>query len=207
MRNTVTIITPAASFALTTLATVRTELGLPDSVDAGMLHNLIQRASSAIASYLGRPLARETVAETFRDVDGYAMLRLSRFPVASITSVVLDGITLSAGEYELAGENQQLHRLVNNDTAEWTGRRIVVTYAGGYILPGLSGSNLPPEIEWACVMAVAGDYHMRDRDPQLRSESAEGIGARSWLDPDTAAHGGLPWAAAERLQPYRRHDR
>jgi hypothetical protein len=205
VRSTVTVTSPAASTALTTIGTVCQELGV--ATDLPGLDAMIARASAAITAYLARPLARETVIETFRQVDGFRLLRLSRFPATAIASVVVDGLTLPSGDYELGDQGQHLYRLVGDEPVDWKATKIVVTYTGGYVLPGTAGRTLPPEIEWACIMAVSADYHMRNRDPQMRSESADGIGSQSWLDPDTAAHGGLPWAAAERLQPYRRHDK
>lgn len=207
MRSIVSITVPATATALTTLAAVREELGLSDQEDNALVQRMIARASVSVVGFLGRPLARETVVETFRDVLDLPMLRLSRYPVVSIASVVVDGLTLAGADYELAGERQQLHRLVSDDVVDWTARKIVVTYTGGYLLPGQQGANLPGDIEAACLIAIVADYQSRGRDPQLRSETADGIGGQSWLDPDTAAHGALPWAAAERLQPYRRHDK
>lgn len=207
MRSNVTVTAPAASKALVTLGTVQAESGL-GSADAATLARLIDRASAAIAGYLGRPLARETVVETFRDVAGFPFLLLSRWPVASIASVVVDGEALAVGQYEIGGADaRQLHRLEADATSDWTAAKVVVTYTAGYILPGAAGADLPPEIEWAALLTVVSGYHLATRDPQLRSEAAEGIGSQSWLDPEPAAHGGLPWAAAERLMPYRRHDR
>jgi len=207
VRSTVTVTVPAVSTALTTLAAITADLGLGADASTHTVQQMIARASRAISGYLGRPLARQTVVETFRDVEGWRMLLLSHAPVASIASVVVDGATLAPSDYELAGDARQLHRLADDLTTDWTAAKIVVTYTGGYILPGQPGATLPPDIEWACIMTVAADWHMRGRDPTLRSETVDGIGGQSWLDPDTAAHGGLPWAAAERLQPYRRFDR
>lgn len=209
MRSTLTVTQAATHTDLITLGTVQSESGLSDNAHAPTLARLIARASVSIAGYLGRStLARETVVETFRDVSCYPFLPLARWPVASIASVVVDGTTLDAAGYEMAApDSRHLHRLVDDTTAEWAGNKIVVTYTAGYIMPGASGANLPPDIEWAALCAVVDGYHTGNRDPRMRSEAAEGIGSQSWLDPNTDAHGGLPWAAAERLQPYRRYDK
>jgi hypothetical protein len=107
VRSTVTVTVPAASTALTTLAAITAELGLGADVSTNTVQQMIARASRAISGFLGRPLARETVVETFRDVEGWRMLLLSRTPVSSIASVVVDGATLAPSDYELAGDARQ----------------------------------------------------------------------------------------------------
>lgn len=204
MSSIVTVTTPAASTALTTLAAAQDDLGGAAPSDLGFLARVVAQASAAIVAHLRTPLARETVTEMFRDVCAWRDLPLSRRPVASITSIVVDGITLDADEWELGGEASWLYRLSDDRRIDWTGAKITVTYAGGYILPGAAGANLPADIERACLITIAAAVQAQGRDPALRSESADGIGAQSWLDPRTD-HGALPWQAAELLAPHRRY--
>jgi hypothetical protein len=200
----VTITTPAASTALTTVAAVEDELGAAMPADVRVTNRLIAQASAAVAAHVRTVLVRETVAETFRDVAAWPDLPLSRRPVVSVTSIVVDGITLAADGWELGGEASCLYRLFADRRTTWSGAKIVVTYAGGYIPPGTAGATLPADIERAVLITIAAAVQSRGQDPRLRSESVDGVGGQSWLDP-SAAHGALPWQAAELLAPHRRY--
>lgn len=202
MDRILTVTSAASSFALTTLAAVRSDLGVDiTTVPDADLAALIADASGAIASFCGRVFAREGVTETFRRTGRWAppALALTRRPVASIASVTEDGTALSAGDYELSAADGMLYRLSADARTCWTGTKIVVAYTGGWLLPGAGGANLPAEVERACRQAVAALFHGRDRDPTMRSESTADVSAQSWLDPD-AADGGLPAPVAAVLR-------
>ncbi len=66
MDRIVTIVTPPQSIGLTTRDTVKMELGLTDSSKDSYIDLLINRASAAIAAYIGRPLGLQSVTEAFR---------------------------------------------------------------------------------------------------------------------------------------------
>lgn len=203
MRRRLSVTTAATSSGLTTIAAAKAEIG--GSPDAGDVQRWIDAASAAIARHTGRVLARETVTETFwlegRSVEA---LRLDRVPVATLTSVTVDGTALTlATDVLLDADSGLLHRLSGDVPCDWYAAKVEVAYQGGWILPGASGANLPADIERACQLAVVAMSAGTGRDPQLRSESAEGIGAASWLDP-RAEDGALPWSAAALLAPWRR---
>jgi hypothetical protein len=202
MDRLLTVTVPATAVALTTAASVMAEVGAV-SADQGVVSSLIAQASAAIVAHLGRTLARETVREAFRLIEPEPHLLLERAPVVSIASVVVDDLALTTDEWEADFDAGLLYRIEDDCRFLWRARRVVVTYTGGYLLPGVAGRTLPPDIERACQIAAAESYQARGRDPRLRSESADGIGSQSWIDPK-AGHGALPWQAAELLAPHRR---
>jgi len=202
VENLLTVSTPAVSRSLTTIAAVQGHLGLP-TADPATVADLIRRVSAAVDVFLRRTVARETVQEIYRLAEPEPHLWLERAPVATITSVTADGVALAADEWEADLDAGLLYRVDGDDRITWQDRRVVVIYTGGWILPGATGSNLPADIEMACLVAIADAYLARGRDPRLRSESADGIGAASWLDP-RPEHLGMPHQAAELLAPWRR---
>lgn len=203
MRSIVAITAAATATALTTSGAVAAELSPVVVDDSAYLDRLINQASAAIVAYLRVTLASESVVEIFRDIAGDDHLPLARRPATAIASIVVDGVTLVAAEWELGDEDSTLYRLRTDARTRWTAAKIVVAYTAGYLLPGQAGANLPADIERACILTAASFYQARGLDARLRSESVDGVGSQSWLDPRTA-HGPLPWQAAELLQPHRR---
>ena len=175
-----TIVTPATTFNLTTVAAVRTQLGLTDNSETENLARWISQASDTIAKFCNRIFAEETVAETFRLRRREDGICLTRFPASAIVSVVENATTLAATDYELAsdGGGGVLNRLRNDREGEWPIGKIVVTYTAGYALP----NGLPDGIERAAIMLVSQYRNTSDRDPQIRSESIEGSGSTSYFD-------------------------
>ena len=176
-----TIVTPAESFDLTLLATVKAELGITDREEDGNLARWITQASTTIAQYCNRVFAQETVSETFRPRCREEGLLLARFPVSAIMSVVENDITLTAvTDYELAGNGGSsiLTRLRNDRDWTWPIGKIVVTYTAGYA--GLA--DLPDGIERAAIVMVNQYRYSADRDPQLRGEQTQNVGSSSYFD-------------------------
>jgi hypothetical protein len=197
-----TTVTPATVTALTDLHSVQAELGLSGTTEAGYLQRQIAQASATIASWCGRAFAQETVREVWRPDRWVESLSLARFPVTSIASVIEDGTTLAATDYEVAPESGLLYRLSGDERTTWRARKITVQYTGGYILPEQPNRTLPHDVQRACILMVAAAYLAKGRDPMLRSESAQDVGQVSYLDP-RAGMESMPPQAAALLQPYR----
>ncbi len=200
------VLAPAASTRLATLDTLKAELGIADSAQDAALGRLLDQASTRAVRYVGAPFGREMVRETWRGVRaaGVVLARvpaIDQAPPTTINSVVVDDAALDAGAAVLDGP--RLIRLRGGCLVPWCARTLVVTYVAGYLLPGDIGRDLPADVERACLV-IATDLHAAlGRDPTLRSDSVDGIGSSSWLDPQAGA-GALPPQAAEALLPYRR---
>jgi hypothetical protein len=192
----ITIITPPATNALTVLATAARELAIPEATSG--LQELIGQASDICARYCGRPegFGRATVRQTERSVDLPCII-LDRDLNPAITSVIEDGTTLAATDYELDGS--LLYRLSGDYRIQWRAAVVQVTYAAGYALL----TDLPQDIERACLATLAGLQTARGRDPRIRSESADGVGSVSYLDPRAGAEA-IPIEAAALLAPWRK---
>lgn len=210
MRSIVTVASPASDTALTTLARVKLELGIPTGTTSSdeILQNKIDEASDDIEAALGFRLVRETAVETFwhEQYDGAPeKLVLDRTPVASIASVVVDGGAIDASTYRVDPNTGELFALCNGYPSVWVFcRSVVVTYGGGYILPPASNRTLPKGIEGACVALVSSFWAARGRDPTLRSEEIPDLISATYWVGAVGEDGELPPDIVAKLAPFRR---
>ena len=192
----ITVITPPTTNMLTATATAARELAIAEAT-AG-LQELMGQASDACARHCGRSegFGRATVAQTERDIYTDCIV-LDRDINPTITSVVEEGTTLAATDYELDGS--LLYRLTDDSRTPWNAAKVVITYVAGYVLL----TDTPQDLERACIATLAAIHAARGRDPRIRSEAADGVGSVSYLDPKAGAEA-LPVEAAALLGPYRK---
>lgn len=194
-----TVITPATKRDLTTLDAVKLELEVTDGTADIYLGGLIGQASRAIESWCGRVFAREGVRETVHLAEPAAVLLLSRFPIAAITSVTTEAGSLASALYEADAGTGMIYRLTSSAARSvWSPGRILVDYTAGFLLPGDEGRDLPADIERAAILAVRNAWHTRGRDQTMRSEDVDGVGSFSYGLPSS-----LPADVTDLLAPYR----
>ncbi len=190
---------------------------MTETADDALIESYIDRVSAQAVGYCG--LARagampptfgaETLRATwyaesgcyYRDVD--QLILPWRAPLSAITSVAEDGATLTEGsDYELM-DGGLLQRLDGGTSAPklWSGGKIVVVYTAGWALPGA----VPAEIEGAIIDQVKLAYLGTDRDPGLRSDTTDGVGAETWAVPggDSMAASGMLSPLEIALDPFR----
>lgn len=197
-----TVSTAAASFDLTVLATVKEELAITDTDADAKLTRLIAMSSAAVEKYCNRVFAQETLIDTFRLNDDGAVpcLLLSRMPVSSISSVVEDGTTLTAADYELVAAKGELWRVDSDDEQQnWENAKIVVTFVAGYEL--LDG--LPQDVERAAIELVKQGWFALSRDPLVKSEDVPGVLSTAYWVGEMGDNGAVPPHAASLLDKYR----
>jgi hypothetical protein len=207
MRSILTVTSPASSYDLTTLATAKEDLGISDSSQDAKLSRLITAASRAVATYLNRVMAKETVVETIRFDDVQEYVVLQRAPVVTITSAVEDGTTVDADEYETDQDSGTLYRLdASGYRHVWIAcKSLVVTYEGGWVLPGNSGRTLPEDIEQGTLAMLRGVWSASGRDPMLKAERVDGVGELEyWVGSSSQSGFELPSDVQTLLAPYRR---
>ncbi len=179
-----TVVTPAAysQRLITTLAAVKTELGITDTTQDAFLLERIKQISGQVVSFLRVPmasdgtatLASEELEETFRfgrrDQGCRANLILARKPVTDVSEVIEDGKTLTDDDYEVSGASGLLLRLRGDCESAW-GRHVVVTYKAGWVMPSeASGVTLPADISAAGLTLAKQAYFTKDRDFTIKSE-------------------------------------
>jgi hypothetical protein len=218
---TLTVLTQAAKTDLTTLAAVKSELGIKGGQDNEWLTLQIQVATQIVTGYLNiseaddgtSTLGRETLVETFRvhhsrylsrrlDSERNQYLILSRRPVTSIASIVQDGTALDPSEYEVDGAGILKHLAADRPT-DWNGNKIVATYTAGFLLPGQSGRNLHIAIESATIGLVKAAYGARDRDPNIKSENIPGLIETNYFFRSPEPGAPLPEEIAQKLNKFR----
>ncbi|WP_158671924.1 phage head-tail connector protein [Bradyrhizobium guangdongense] len=210
MRSIVTVASPVSDTALTTLARVKIELDIAnsDTSSDAVLEEKIDEASDDIEAALGFRLVRESVVETFWHEQYDAApekLILDRTPVASIASVVVDGVAVDTSAWRLDPGTGELFALCDGHPHVWIFcKSIVVTYDGGWILPGASNRDLPKGIEGACVALVSSFWAAKGRDPTLRSEEIPDLISNTYWVGAVGEAGELPPDIVARLAPYRR---
>lgn len=198
MRSRVAVVTPAETYALTALDTIKEELPgttIPDAT----LSRWIQEASSTAATYCGRVLASEEVTETFYLTGTPTSLPLSRWPVSSLDTVTLDGVALDPADYQVDEGTGFLYRLdADANETYWSGSRVVVEYTGGYTILG----TLPRDIEAAVLALVKRRAYTYSQDPNLRVVDVVGVGRREWWVSPTSSDP-MPTEIMAMLDPYR----
>lgn len=166
-----TVLKPATNTQLTTVATVKTELGIYNGpADDIWIADAIDRASDTITRYCNCVLTREVLQETIVLKRPTESLMLTRFPVViADVEVTVDG---TGALTEVDGFSGLVYRLdASGNRILWAAGRIVVIYGAGYILPGDDGRDLPYDLERAAILLVKSAYFARQRDPLLKSEN------------------------------------
>lgn len=220
------VTTAAESPDLTTLDYVRRRLRVTTEADDDELATLITEKSADAATWCNRVLVQETVSETirFRSVEASFCdfdvvterhpswtappypIQLQRYPLASVTSVTVDGTALTASDYEHADDVAQLWRIdATGCRIGWSGLTVVVVYVAGYVTDAGDPMTVPPDLQGAIVEMVKMDFAADTRDPAIKSETIDGIGSTDyWVGGIPGdSEDGLPPQIARRLRPYR----
>jgi hypothetical protein len=200
MNSILAVVTPADTYDLTVLATVKARLGITVTTYDAMLAAMIAEESDTAAGWCGRVFAREDLQEVFRRVERDT-LTLARWPVTTISSIVADDVTLTEDDWEMDAAAGQVYRLGSSgDRRRWCARKITVLYTAGYALL----AELPSKIEKAVIMMVASAFVERGRDGSVKSETVDGVGATEYWVGDIPGEmvRGLPAPIAALLAGY-----
>lgn len=210
-----TVVTPATSTRLTTVANVRAEFpSITVSVASdGQVNRWIDRASQMAVDYCNRPFAAEVVKQTEWPC-GESRIVLERTP-ASALAVTVDGVSLVAGtDYHHDTRRGCLYRLSDGRPSVWTGTG-VLDYTAGYIVPGEVGENLPGNVEAAVLLWIASFVASQSSATStasggLKREVIEGVGTFEYYQEGSTSETSASSSSADRptpeslLAPFRR---
>jgi hypothetical protein len=166
---------------LTTLANVEAWLGLTVGADPtadALLSRLITAASTYFQQYCSREFALTSYAETRSGLGGSRMM-LFNTPVASVSSLTIDGVAIPARSPLTQTSSTTPDGYVNDDLSVMvTGwfrfnrgyNNIAVNYTAGY-------SPIPFDLEQACIDTVGDWFRYRTRIGKL-DEAIEGQSIR-----------------------------
>jgi hypothetical protein len=181
----------------------RAAAGVLDGASDLLLEQMDQRASQVIASVLNvsrvgvLPLTirPETVRETIRPDGAVSCLVTARRFISAVPTLIADGETLAADEYEFDGPAGMIWRLSGDRRMPWLASKIVVTYTAGF-------SPIPFDIKLAAGRLIAGFFRESGRDPNLKRVRVEGIGEREYWAGSTSDPA-VPLEVRQILEPYR----
>lgn len=183
-----TVVTPADSYDLTTLAIIKEELGITGNGIDDRLQRYLTGASAAAAQFCNRVFVVETLKDEFwpqRDPCPYLIsgglmpLQLTRWPLiaASVSSVIENSITLIDGtDFRIDYEKGQLVRLDGSlYPRRWPAWPISAQYNAGF-------DSIPDDVVDAVIRMVRTRWTAKDRDALLREENIPGVReAQYWI--------------------------
>jgi len=183
--NYIEVLVPPATTKLTTLDTVKAELGIADNTQDALLNTLIEQASSFIKNYCEREFGRATYRE-FVPSYGNQYLVLSQTPIQSVEYIKLMDYEIPQSNYLILKDKGMIYSrygwsweiLLYGKTVTSIpipGSEIPiyeVKYTAGYVLPSetTDGERLPTIIERVCIDLVKIYYYSAQRDVSIGSE-------------------------------------
>jgi hypothetical protein len=195
------------------------EFGTVAAEDRTHIERLCKSASSFVERYCHRVFSYDAAIVEYQAGYGTAHLVLERTPVKSITSITVNGSTLSSSDYSIASADAGLiwasggwpwtalirgGDIAGDGAPDSEEKSIVVTYKGGYVCPGQVTAgppaltrDLPDEIEDAVIQLVVARFAGRGVDPRVQSEKTLSSSV-SYFDRE------IPAMVASLLAPYRR---
>lgn len=198
-----TVTQAAMDRTLLTMPEMRDAVGVANNASDGELQPLGDRIAAVIAQHckvagdgVNPPTLREeTISEVFRLERRFRNLPLSRRHVTGVVSVVHNGATLTAEDYELNAGAGLLGRLINDWPSSWTEGKVTVTYKAGF-------STVPADLKMAATKLARMYWSEKDRNPLVKSETIPDVLTTSyWVG--SLGDGALPPDIADLLAPYR----
>jgi len=177
-----------------TLAEAKAHLRVTTSDDDTIIGGLVQAATDRLDAWygiLGRALVTQTWRVDFSEFDYADHYHLPFGPVQSVTSVAywdVDNVdtVFSSSNYTLHHEDQGYFIRLSN-SASWPSLyervdAVRITFVAGYG----AAAAVPEPIKIAIKFMVAQWYSPIRKDPTLRSETVDGVGARTYANMDTS---------------------
>ena len=196
-----TVVTPAPSRDLTTLADVREQLSIRsnDTAQDAWLAKVISRASAQAEKYCNRIFAQQDYQDQFgaMSCDTGTPLMLGQSPV-TVTLVTVDGTDLADTDFIADSLPGLLYSTV--EPRQWIATSsLTVQYTAGF-------DPVPDDVQQAVIELCVMEFRSRGRDPMLREQETPGLGRQTfWVGPMPGLPGTqLPGDIATLLMPYRR---
>jgi hypothetical protein len=203
----VTVLTAATTYRLTTLEAVMAEVPLADQLL--FAEGLIDQASAAVSRYCDTIFAQQQYREVQTGFYGGPVLFLRYAPLISVgpvsagSTLITDYRILTAGSgilYRPRGWGLWGYNGYSLD--DWT-----IDYLAGYILPDEMspldplGPTLPDDLERATLETIKVWFHERMVGERIESRT---LGDQRIDFGVQARHTGIPVLAKDLLQPWRR---
>lgn len=178
-------LSPALATAFIETSDAKTFLGVSGSDYDDTIEAMVLAASQAIEAWCGGIFTQRTVTETMFPEDSLGNLVLSHSPIISLTSVTIDDVTETLGDYRLM---KQLGALRRVDGGAIAGNTIVAVYAAGY-------ATIPDDVQQATREFVRDLFNSRDRESHIASEMVPDVGSITYR----ATHDSVPGPGGTRI--------
>lgn len=189
-----TVTAPRADLKLVSVDALKAELEITGTSQDDFLAEMLDRVSQMVEAHCNQVFALEGVSEVFRLDHCTTELRLARFPVVQIDSIIL-GTDTVLEEYECEEKSGVLYRLSEDERISWETGKIEVAYSAGY-------EPMHGQIAEAVLRLAKLGNAARTRDPSLRSENIlEGLYSYQLFGREDSK-GGLPSDVADLLRPF-----
>lgn len=202
---------PADAVPLALLADLKADLGLTDDSSDARLTRLLLDASSMALTYIGQPILSGLWTEEveIERADRLQQIVLSARPLLSIQSLKRNGADWTAEQISGLVIDRKAGLLSCPPEAchHWHPGHYVLTYQAGYVPPSVAEDGtvqtgtLPPVISRSVILTASALWAAGDRDPNMKSESVQGVGSTSWAT--ASGTGGMPQSAADMLKQFR----
>ena len=184
---------PVASNGLTTLADLKSYLGITYSDDDTLLENLINQATVIMENYCKRGFKDTGALTEYFNGNPDGKITPRQYPINSITSVAYASGTLDAPTWNImpatTGYIADAYGNTLNVANMYIGiRNYRVIYRGGFV-------TIPQDLVFACHMLI-GNYYSR-RDSNGASNESVGGASVGWIDD-------IPKAIRVIIDKYRR---
>lgn len=177
-----------ADNALTTLDTIKNELGITDTSEDVKLERLINAVSGFIQKYTGQKYGRQTKTVKLNG-SGEQYLMLEDKPIISISSITYGDLTIT--DYELEVRDSEIGAIFREEGWSRDGiavglvgdpagerRNFTVEYTYGYVLPKDDGSpdprTLPHDLEQLAIELVVRKYQISNLEAYGLSSLKQG---------------------------------
>lgn len=142
---------------LTSLANVKSWLGVAVPTDDALLTRLITAYSNYVQSWLNRLIASQAYTEK-RSGKGGTVMVFADYPVTAVSSVTINGQSIPAiinfGDVGYSFDDGAIY--LNGYCFTRAPNNVVLQYTAGY-------ASTPPELEQAVIELIATRYKERDR--------------------------------------------
>ena len=194
-----TVVNPAATRDLVTLADVREQLSIraTDTANDVWLAKVISRASAQAEGFCNRIFVQQDYQDLFGSMssDAGTPLMLGQAPV-DVTLVTVDGTDLEATAFIADASPGLLYNTIA--PRQWiSSDSITVQYTGGF-------DPVPDDVQQAVIELCVMEFRSRGRDPMLRERETPGLGRETfWIGPMPGVVGSqLPGDIAALLSGY-----
>lgn len=174
--------------SLTTVAQVKDYLvGIAESIPEGhddLVDFIVKAVGDSVERFCRRRFTKQTyTAEKYTGGKLQKVIYFNHWPVTVVTTVTIkeNDVTTTITEgtndtqyQKVRNVDQDVVALYREDGWESDALGVSLTYDAGYVLPGVTGRDLPFDLERAAVELVAGAYQSRGRSGVSR-ESFEGL--------------------------------